>query len=121
LSQKYTEEQIRQRVDVKGEIIKDKPSLNESDVFDDEFDVNNDWNVTYLSVGDEFNIDMFKDEYSDWWDDMKYTEYTITKFYTWDWDGDYVIDFKGKDNVSYFMGVDSLNNYLEPEYRIVEP
>ena len=121
LSQKYTEEQIRQMVDVKGEIIKDKPSLNESDVFDDEFDVNNDWNVTYLSVGDEFNIDMFKDEYSDWWDDMKYTEYTITKFYTWDWDGDYVIDFKGKDNVSYFMGVDSLNNYLEPEYRIVEP
>jgi hypothetical protein len=97
------------------------PPVNESDDFDDEFDVSNDWNVTYLSVGDEFNIDMFKDEYLDWWDDMKYTEYTITKFYTWDWDGDYVIDFKGKDNVSYFMGVDGLNNYLKPEYRIVEP
>jgi hypothetical protein len=69
LSKKYTEEQIRQIVNVKGKILGAKPSLNEILESENDWDVNvsDMWSDKELGIGDEITLDMVnKDNQNDY-------------------------------------------------------
>ena len=69
LSKKYTEEQIRQMINIKGKILGAKPSLNEILESENDWDVNvsDMWSGKELGIGDEITLDMVnKDNQNDY-------------------------------------------------------
>jgi hypothetical protein len=110
ISKKYTEEQIRQMVVVVGKIYGAKPSLNESDEFDNEFEIN-DWGKKELRIGDTITPDIWEDTMEAGW------EYPVyIKDVDEDEDGVFVTIIK--NDTEEIWDADELNGWMKPGYEI---
>jgi hypothetical protein len=128
LSKKYTEEQIRQRVDVKGKILGAKPSLNEILESENDWDieVSGMWDGKELGIGDEITLDMVNkdnqayDRFLRIYRPRTFPLLIDKSHYGVDSVALKAINSKSeKARRGYVWTVDKINRILKPQYRII--
>jgi hypothetical protein len=92
------------------------PSINEQD--DDNFSItlDDEWGVKELSNGDFITFDMLNSKTMNIW--KGYSSYFPFKLEREKYDGYHVIS---KNGIHTFYSLDSLNNMLKPQFRVITP